>query len=252
MEIGEVVMNNRFLLILLITVLVTGVLTATSFYIFDREKINLNITEIARNFSGNLEDWDTEYSDEWEKNLDLTHSSELGKIKEIRGNYINGALIIKKGPEKVEFYSKKMSSGNISPISYNDEILDINSEMIIDNSKLVIYTQEPDELTVTINEINGMLRIDEKLDKIDIGSVNGLLNINTEETFDIKVDSINGAANLTFDEVDAEFIIQNIYSLTRIFGEVSLVDGSKDFNFSKGDGSDKIEIKEVNGVLNID
>lgn len=85
-----------------------------------------------------------------------------------------------------------------------------------------------------------------------MNAVNGVLNIEAKDTFDIKIGSMNGLLNMEFAEKNAIFNLQNLNSVANIFGKTMIdFEDDKNMEILKGEGRDTITIENINGFANI-
>lgn len=236
-------------------VLVVGILAALvlgiSYYFNEEHPTDLD--------SSNLESVGDLFKEEDGYDIEDDFSKE---IKEIDIVSLNGAFTI----EKASFDGIKIKNKSYRNIDYDftdgklkvedtkskEEVHSIESLFKKDIGKVKIYSKNPEEIYLKINQMNGALAVDSRLKKMEIDVVNGYLSVNSEDSFDTAVQEINGAAEIDMDKIDSRIKIE------RVNGEVKLsfddVNSFQINNFDKtlGSGRDLIDFGTVNGFLKID
>lgn len=239
-------MKNKFTIIILLIVLVSGVLTAISFFSFDNKNVANQIDSIMEDPSG---------YENWLKNTRVVNSIELEDFTSVNLDDLNYFVSFKEGPE----FKMEISSTQSKPKIYGVEnikvvggVLNIPKLDLSDRTGISIYAKDLSVISVDAKDINGVMNIEGNLKNLKLNAINGVLNIEAMDTFDIKIGSMNGLLNMEFAEKNAIFNLQNLNSVANIFGKTMIdFEDDKNMEIIKGEGRDTITIENINGFANI-
>lgn len=268
-------MKKNTLLISFITVLVLGVLLAGSIVIFDRENIKAE-------FSNNTSLKNLNFNDDILNDGKAVASKEINEdIKKINSNRFDLALVIKQGEPRVEVMSmvdKEVDLDKILEYTVKDGTLNINtkdnisvSEFPFNKYAIAIYLEDMSDLDVEINELDGVLSVEDdmktmkitsvdgvlnlngRLEKLEITSVDGVINIENDLSYDISINEIDGVGNINFDFMNAKIKLDYVDGLVKVMDTpLNIFDDEKSYNRTFGEGLNTIEIGTIDGIFNID
>lgn len=248
---------KRFIIIVLLLGISASIIAGVSFFINDRDKLKNSVIDLSimkdieeqKGFS------DTENFAK-EENFDA-------EIKELYIEKLNGGLLIKQS----NYNGIKITDGKKGNVVYSFE----NGKLIIDDKggetdnisikdlfknnyrRTIVYSKNPEELIAKITNLNGAMSIDTNIKELTIETVNGALGIDSKESFNMNINSINGAANIKMENFDANIKINSINGGVSTFFEYeesNLFPRRIDKKIKNG--RNVIEIGTVNGAISID
>lgn len=248
---------KRFIIIVLLLGISASIIAGVSFFINDRDKLKNSAIDLSimkdieeqKGFS-NIENFAKEekFDDE---------------IKELSIEKLNGGLLIKQS----NYNGIRITNGKKGNVVYSFE----NGKLIIDDKggetdnisikdlfknnyrRTIVYSKNPEELIAKITNLNGAMSIDTNIKELTIETVNGALGIDSKESFNMNINSINGAANIKMENFDANIKINSINGGVSTFfenEESNLFPRKIDEKIKNG--RDDIEIGTVNGAISID
>lgn len=231
-------MKNKFLLILVAIILISGVITTASFFIFDRH-----------NFVYDGFDFDSIVDDVNFNPKNLVHSNEFDKIKEIEISSVTMSVDIKKGSNKIEFYNRGENN-----LDYNvtNGKLTVTQKGKVRDSGLIIFAENLKDVNVKVRNLTGTLDIEGDVKSLDINDITGTIDISSKESFDINLKNVTGTVDMEFDKIDALVTIDKMTSTVNVMGEDFVSTGNSNFSKEIGKGRDKINIENITGILDIE
>lgn len=147
-------MKNKFTIIILLIVLVSGVLTAISFFSFDNKNVANQIDSIMEDPSG---------YENWLKNTRVVNSIELEDFTSVNLDDLNYFVSFKEGPE----FKMEISSTQSKPKIYGVEnikvvggVLNIPKLDLSDRTGISIYAKDLSTISVDAKDINGVMNIE--------------------------------------------------------------------------------------------
>lgn len=160
----------------------------------------------------------------------------------VKGN-INEVILYKKEKDKINNNSLKIekNSTNYSIKAKNDK-----------KARIIIKLKNPELTEIKCNNVNGILFSKEKFKSLIMKSTNGVISLEGEGTYPMKVKNVNGIINLNFDKYNAEIFINKSNGVLNLFDENEFSLGkNKTIRKVFGSAEDKIELKTTNGIINI-
>lgn len=262
-------MKKNILLITFLIVLTLAVLLAGSIYFLDRHKI-------MDAYENGLLDGQIISSNSY---LSAEKDLEPG-IKKINADKVQLAMVIKESEDKtnkIEIYNSKKRNLNLDDyINYEikDGVMDIKygrGKMdFFDNIVIVLSLENLKDIDLSINELEGVLTIEDPmgnmeikdlegvlniesdLKKMNVNKIQGLINVDTYNSFDMDIGKIEGVTNISFGQINANIDIKEIEGVFEILGD-SFDPFKEENSYQKtiGTGENKIIIDSVEGILTI-
>lgn len=212
-----------------------------SFLIFDRQNISVNP------FNGNFMNFESLKFEETNKNGPAS-TIKLEDFDKIEAQNIRLSMSIKKGNEN-RLVLKNMH-GKLE-YELSNRTLKFEQREFRNDEYLTLECKNPEQLQLTLNKLDGELEIDNRIKYMNIGSLNGVLDVETDYPFNIDLSKVNGVVGMNFDNDDATVSIDRINSVYEIFGEEGIGPLKSGLKKVVGEGTNKININNVNGVIEI-
>lgn len=245
MEMGGVIVKNKILLILLMLILVSGVLAVGSFLMLDEGSFLIK--------EGKLLDFEDLLWKMGEESSHKIYTQDLDTFESLYIGDCKGVLKLVKGPNKIEVYSDKKNTNirDIPGLIITNGKLEIQKLQVKENTAFVIYVEDWSKIDATIDDLDGVLVVEQPLNNLKIDEVEGVFTVNSPRAFNMDIGKADGVLKFNFDEADLELTIDKIHSVGSIFGQKSITLDGESLNTIKDDGTYKIHIKSLSGVADM-
>lgn len=123
--------------------------------------------------------------------------------------------------------------------------------------KAVLTVENPEEIEVEFNTINGSFAANDRLKRFEGDFVNGAVSLMGEESYPITVNTVNAAINIIFKQYNAVLEVETVNGIGVVLDTPLIefagfkIGTSNNIARKIGEGRDLIEVETVNGAINI-
>lgn len=241
--------NENITLVLLVVVILSLVLSLFSFAIFDSGKVDA----LKDVFSG-------DFSLFWNPSIigadKLIFSEGLEGIREIRVKKLDTMVNIREGQNELKAFSNSKKTKFDEYVKYRVEdgilFLENRKDGFFNKINIEISLENLNDVVIVIEDLNGVLEIEDYLENLEIGSLDGVLTIDSIRGFDVKIDKLNGVMDWELEEKNLNVSIEKINGLSTIFGQSSIKHDDNSIHKSFGSSDYHLIIGKLDGVLDIE